>query len=467
MQIVQTSGMKKYAFKAGWLLCIVVIFPLLYYACLKPWGWGLMDEPSFVLDAQAIRAAPGAAEKLHRIVPQIMPGGSGRYRPLYWVVLKLRFLAISSATGQHALQALTLLLIMLLWVVIARKSGLEEEAIPWGILFTLYFGPLTIATINFLSVQEAPGLLLISGAMGAALKSRTPRGAFWLLTACLLTLAAILLKETFFCFIPCVLWCFKERPWTSGEKVSAAFLALVMVGWPLLAILHVKGGYTSGYALDVRTVTTNTFMGIKNLFWTYKFAAPFLVVGVLLRLITRRWDRFDTLCALGGAAYFLVLVPWTSEMSYYQGPFAPFIGFLAARGAWTIAEALSQTKLIGPVWAALGISGLLCVASVTKQLRHIYKHNAGVQEVRRYMIDHWRNETVYVTGEEAARTLPEGMMIMSGRTFPLFVSAGPTTEIKKPSILIVNTGQTRYLPPAIPPSATPVLSTEGWQIFAL
>jgi hypothetical protein len=443
----------------AWGLATLSFGYLAYFSCLKPWTWGIADEPGLAMDARDFHKKTSFQEWINYFRP-VHTGG--RFNPLVFPYLNARFALLSTASGQHMLQVFMILSVLLLWVFIASAFDPDPRLIPLGLLFTLYFGPFSGGAMSFLSMQELPMLALISVALCCVVpagKNNIIRSALFF--ACVIPV--VFLKETAFALLVPLLVVLSGRPSSLGRNLTMLILGTIVVLFPIAMMRWVRGDYSASYQMSCGLIMRNGWEGLKQLSWTYKFCMPLLIVGLPLMIVKKLFNRFDALCLIGTACYFLVLTPWTGEMTYYHAPLGPFIGFLTARAALAIIDAFPRRNVI-TCSILLGI-GMLAVASVFRQAHRIYSFNAALGNVQDYLVQHLNSEHVYLNGEEASVTVPQGMSLRSGKHFGPFVFAHSNTRIQAPAYVVIVTRQTRYPPPVVPSQARKVFSEDRWDLF--
>jgi hypothetical protein len=446
-------------------LCAAAIVPLIYFGMMKPWTWGVMDEPGIVFSAREFKSGDPSTRR-NVLFPKEMVHEEGRLRPLYFPYIRGRFIIFDSATAQHRIQVLLILITVAAWCRVAKLHGVKVVGIVMGALLTLYFGPFSIAGVSLLSIQELPGILLFSFAALSAIEAKRRGNSFLLGVALTLATGAVLVKETMFCLLPVIVIFLSERPLRVPEKIFLGVMITACVIFPLYLLTDVRGAYSRPYRLDITNITTNFFLGLIHLANTFKFGFVFVILGIIYKAVRGRITRFDIACAMGALLYFLILTPWTSDISYYHGPLGPFLGFLAGRGVEELFESGHDST---PLWAislAIVLSGG-AVFSVWKNVRRVYLFNDGLREVRAYLAENLRNEPVYVNGDEAAGSIPQGMTLDHGKEFHRFIFATPSTVVRGPAYLVINLHQERYFPPTVPTTAKKVLDHPWWQIFQL
>jgi hypothetical protein len=450
-------------FRRGlWALFIAGLIPVIFFSSFQPWTWGIMDDPGMVMAARELHTTIPIKKKLAILFP-IEGVSSGMFKPLWYVYVRGRLAILESASGQHTVQMLLVLSVLLAWWRLSLLFGVEATMIPLGLLMTLYFGPFTIAGIGFLSIQELPGLALFSWALYFAKFSQTTSRDGPLIPLIICVVAACLMKETFFCLIPPVLLCLYSQNSSMGQKVSAICLMVLFIGFPIFLWTHVKTGYSAGYRMDIHHLVSQTGLSLEHLAWTYKFGTPLLLLGFTAKVTQREFRLFDLVCLAGTGLYFAVLVPWTADIGYYQGPIAPFLGFLTAGCAYALFSLrnpfIRRTSKVFTIGLAL-----LMIFSITKQSYKTHSFNKGLSDVQLYLIDHLKDEQVFVNGEEAAGTIPQGMQLISHKSFKNFRYVTDAALIKSPAYIVVY-NSSRYISPLVPKNASTVLSHDGWNVF--
>ena len=443
-----------------WALFITAIIPVIFFSTFRPWTWGIMDEPGMVIAARQLHAPLPIKEKLQILFP---PEGvsSGMFKPLWYVYVRGRLALIESASAQHAIQMFLLLLVLLAWWRLSCLFHIEKTLIPLALLLTLYFGPLTVAGIGFLSIQELPGIVLISWALYFSKRSQINHQNLFLFFAVLCVIAACLIKETFFCLIPAVLFCLSLQPSSKTQKITMIVLALLFIGFPIFLWTHVRTGYSAGYRLEIGSLISHTVLSLKNLAWTYKFATPLLLSGLLIKTIKKEFNSLEIMCLIGAGLYFGILIPWTAQIGYYQGPLGPFLGFLTAQCAHTFLE--WPTILIRNIAkTVILLLAMLMVGSIAKQAHKTWAFNKGLLETQTYLINHLKNEVVYVNGEEAATTIPQGMQLLSNKRFNTFQYTTDMTTIHPPAYAVLYENSLTFPPKK---EALMVSSSNNWIIF--
>src|SRR5262249_16286744 len=153
-----------------------------------------------------------------------------------------------------------------------------------------------------------------------------------------------------------VLLCLYDRRMSTIQKIISFILAIIFIGYPIFLFRYVKTDYSANYQLTIGKLFSESILTLKHLIWTYKFCMPLIIAGLLKKIIERDFSSFDVMCLGGAALYAGILVPWTSEFGYYQGPMGPFLGFLTMR----CSQALLESKTVVKPLAA----GLLLISSL-------------------------------------------------------------------------------------------------------
>lgn len=399
-------------------------------------------------------------QKLEMLFPS-RPLSSGMFKPLWDPYARGRMLISENARFQHFFQFALIVGVLTLWWALARLYGVERWAIPLGLLFTLYFGPFSIAGFSMLSIQELPGTVLISLALLMAAKSNDRDESLPLIGSLVFVIAACLMKETFFSLLPAVLISIWSPRASIKRRATMAAIVTLLVLWPTFLNLFVKGAYSSGYSLNLAELPFKVIRAIQSFFWTYKFAVPILIVGLIIKFSRRDFSRFDLICMGGAIFYFGVLIPWTTEMGYYQGPMGPFLGFLVAQCILSIVRHWPKSvRAFVPTVMALSV---LAAASIGRQAFVAQQFNEGLLDVKLYLVNHWKGEAIYTNGEEATETIPAGMSLIAGRTYPRFTRLQGAISLT-PAYLAVYRSS-RYPVPPLPQTSETIMTKGGWTLY--